>query len=182
MTLRRSITYIGGAAAVPIIAVGVAACGGNSSTPSTTPPASNGGTPTTISVANRGNLGNILVDSQGRTLYLFAQDTGTTSTCNGACATAWPPLKATGTPTVGGGANTLLVGTSMRSDNTMQVTYNGHPLYLFSGDAKAGDTNGQGKTAFGAAWFAVTSTGNQASGQSSGSGGTTSPGGGGLGY
>jgi hypothetical protein len=78
----------------------------------------------------------------------------------------------------------MLVGTSTRSDNTgMQVTYNGHPLYLFARDTKPGDINGQGVTAFGAAWFAVTPAGNQASGSSgSGSGGTTSPGGGGFGY
>jgi predicted lipoprotein with Yx(FWY)xxD motif len=183
MTLRRTVTFISGAAAAPLIALAVAGCGGSSgtaATPSTTPPTTGGGAPATVGVASSSSLGNILVDTQGRTLYLFAQDTGTTSTCTGACAAAWPPLAASGTPTVGSGANASLVGTTTRSDNSQQVTYNGHPLYLFARDTKPGDTNGQGVTAFGAAWFAVTPAGNQAS--TSGSGGTTTPGGGGLGY
>jgi predicted lipoprotein with Yx(FWY)xxD motif len=72
-----------------------------------------------------------------------------------------------------GAAYASLLGTSPRSDGNPQVTYNGHPLYTFTGDQKAGDTNGQGVNAFGASWFALTSAGNQASGQSS-SGGTSS--------
>jgi predicted lipoprotein with Yx(FWY)xxD motif len=185
MTLRRTVTFISGAAAAPLIALAVAGCGssGSAASPSTTSPTTGGGAAATVGVASSSNLGSILVDSQGRTLYLFAQDTGTTSTCSGACATAWPPLTASGMPTAGSGANASQVGTTPRSDNTQQVTYNGHPLYLFARDTKAGDTNGQGVNAFGASWFAVTPSGNRASSQSSGSGGTTTtPGGGGLGY
>jgi predicted lipoprotein with Yx(FWY)xxD motif len=186
MSIRRSITFAGAAAAVPIIALGVAACGSNgaatTTSPTTTSPATNGGPPATVGVASSNSLGSILVDSQGRTLYLFGKDSGTTSTCTGACATAWPPLMASGTATVGGGANAGMVGTTMRPDNSQQVTYNGHPLYLFSRDTKPGDTNGQGVNAFGGIWDAVSTSGSPATNQSSGSGGTTSPGGSGSGY
>ena len=74
-------------------------------------------------------------------------------------------------PTVGSGANASLVGTTTRSDGNPQVTYNGHPLYLYTGDNEAGDTNGQGSTAFGGGWFALSPAGNEVSGQGSSSGG-----------
>jgi predicted lipoprotein with Yx(FWY)xxD motif len=122
-------------------------------------------------VANDSNLGKILVNSQGRTLYLFQKDSGTTSSCTGACAAAWPPLRANGQPTVGSGANASMVGTTTRSDGNPQVTYNGHPLYLYAGDKNPGDTNGQGLTAFGGGWFAVSPAGDQISGTGSNSGG-----------
>lgn len=104
-------------------------------------------------------------------LYLFQKDSGTKSACSGACASAWPPLRANGKPTVGTGANASMVGTTKRSDGKPQVTYNSHPVYLYQGDQKAGDTNGQGLTAFGGSWFALSQTGNQVSGQPSSSGG-----------
>jgi len=120
-----------------------------------------------IGAAKEGELGTILVDSKGRTLYLFRRDPGPESTCLGACASAWPPLRATGKPTVSGGADGSLVGTSPRSDGRQQVTYNGHPLYLYAGDEKAGDTRGEGLTDFGASWYALTPSGQQVSGQAS---------------
>jgi predicted lipoprotein with Yx(FWY)xxD motif len=101
----------------------------------------------------------------------FHEDSGTTSACVGACAAAWPPLRVTGTPTVGGGANASMVSTTARSDGIPQITYNGHPLYLYVGDRKAGDTNGQGVNAFGGGWFALTPPGTQITGQASTSGG-----------
>jgi len=151
-------------AAAPLIALTVAACGasGGSAGASPTPPTTANGQPATVGVANT-SLGKILVDSQGRTLYLFQKDMGTTSTCTGACATAWPPLRATGQPAVGTGGNAALFGTTPRSDGGPQVTYNGHPVYLFSQDQKPGDTKGEGVNAFGATWFAVSPTGNQVS-------------------
>jgi predicted lipoprotein with Yx(FWY)xxD motif len=124
-------------------------------------------------------IGKALVNSKGLTVYLFKADRGTKSACTGACASAWPPLLATGKPSVGSGLKASLIGTTMRTDGKTQVTYNGHPLYLFAQDHEAGEANGQGVTAFGAAWFALDSAGNQASGQSSSS---TTSGGGGLGY
>ena len=105
------------------------------------------------------DLGSVLVDSQGRTLYLFAKDQGTTSACSGACATAWPPLRVSGKPLAGGDVKASLLGTTKRSDGKPQVTYNGHPLYLFQGDKQPGDTSGEGVNAFGAGWFALSSAG-----------------------
>ena len=118
----------------------------------------------TVGVATAGGLGRILVDTQGRTLYLFQKDVGTRSACSGACAAAWPPLRATGKPSAGTSLSAAKLGTTPRSDGKPQVTYNGHPLYLYSADRKAGDTNGQGINAFGAAWFALSPAGNMASG------------------
>jgi predicted lipoprotein with Yx(FWY)xxD motif len=132
---------------------------------------SNRASATAIAVASS-NLGDVLVDEQGRTVYLFGADRGTTSACSDACAVNWPPLVASGTPTAGNGAATSLIGTTTRTDGAQQVVYNGHPLYLFAGDQKAGDTNGQGVNAFGGSWYALTSTGNQvtATPQSAGGG------------
>jgi predicted lipoprotein with Yx(FWY)xxD motif len=110
-------------------------------------------------------LGTILVDGRGRTLYLFEADTSTTSTCTGTCAAAWPPVTVTGTPAAGKGAKADLLGTTGRSGGEKQITYNGHPLYYFEGDKKAGDTNGQGSTAFGAAWYVLDASGNRITGK-----------------
>ncbi|HLM26124.1 MAG TPA: hypothetical protein VK304_04060, partial [Thermoleophilaceae bacterium] len=84
---------------------------------------------------------------------------------------AWPPLRAKGKPAVGSGAKASLVATTARSDGRPQITYNGHPLYLFRGDRKPGDTNGQGSTAFGGGWYALSPAGNEVSAQPSNSGG-----------
>jgi predicted lipoprotein with Yx(FWY)xxD motif len=93
------------------------------------------------------------VDKQGRTLYLFQKDTGTTSTCTGACATFWPPLIAPGAPTTGSGADASLIGTTKRQDGKTQVTY-----------------NGEGVVAFGASWFALSGSGSQVTGSASNAG------------
>jgi predicted lipoprotein with Yx(FWY)xxD motif len=159
-----------------LAALAVAACSSSKANPSTTPPSTGApstasGAPATVSVAKSG-LGNILVNSQGFTLYLFQADSGTTSACFGACATAWPPLRATGQPTAGSGVTASLLGTTPRNDGNPQVTYNGHPLYLYVGDKKAGDTTGQGVTAFGGGWFALTPTGAQVTSAPSSSGGS----------
>jgi len=75
-------------------------------------------------------------------------------------------------PTIGSGANASLVSATTRPDGARQVTYNGHPLYLFKGDNKAGDTNGQGINAFGGYWYALSPTGDQVTGQPASSGGS----------
>ena len=103
--------------------------------------------------------GIVLVDGKGRTLYLFQKDKTTKSQCSGQCALAWPPLLTTGKPKASGLARKSLLGTTKRSDGKTQVTYKGHPLYYYSLDSKAGDTNGQGVSAFGARWYAVTPSG-----------------------
>jgi predicted lipoprotein with Yx(FWY)xxD motif len=106
-----------------------------------------------------GKLGTFLVDSKGRTLYLFEKDKTSKSKCSGDCATAWPPLLSSSKPKASGGAKASLLSTSKRSDGTRQVTYNGHPLYYFVQDKKAGDTKGEGVDGFGAEWYAVSSAG-----------------------
>jgi predicted lipoprotein with Yx(FWY)xxD motif len=180
MASSRPITFLAGGAAVALSALATVGCGGggNGATAAPAPPTTASGHPATVGTANEAKLGTILVDSKGRTLYLFKKDAGTRSACSGACASAWPPLRATGKPTVGGAAKASLVGTATRSDGKPQVTYNGHLLYLYAGDEHAGDTEGQGVTAFGAAWYALTPAGSQVSAQASSSSGS-SPGGGG---
>jgi predicted lipoprotein with Yx(FWY)xxD motif len=105
------------------------------------------------------NLGRILVDSHGKTLYIWAHDKGSKSTCNGDCAAYWPPLLTKGRPLAAGGAKASLLGTSRRSDGRTQVTYAGHPLYYFVKDSKAGQTTGEGLTGFGGRWDPVSAAG-----------------------
>jgi predicted lipoprotein with Yx(FWY)xxD motif len=167
MTRSRSISFLAGTALV--ITLVVAGCGG-SNAGSSAPPKTAHGQSATLGVANQ-SLGRILVDSQGRTLYLFQSDTGTKSTCTGACATEWPPLRATRKPTVGSGASASSIATSARSDGKPQVTYDGHPLYLFSADQKPGDTNGQGVDAFGGLWYVLSSSGDEITTATGSSGG-----------
>jgi predicted lipoprotein with Yx(FWY)xxD motif len=164
------ITFLAAATAVSVTAFALTACGGGSATGSAAPPKTENGRPATVGVANNGSLGKILDDADGRTLYLFAKDSGTKSACTGACASAWPPLRASGKPTLGAGASASLVGKTPRSDGKPQVTYNGHPLYTYTGDQNPGDTNGQGLTAFGGSWFALSPAGNQVSGKGSNGG------------
>jgi len=160
--IHKRLTLLG-LAAIPVAALAVAGCGGssnNSASSAPTVPKLANGHAATIGVSGS-SVGNILVDAQGRTVYLFKKDTSTKSTCTGACAASWPPVRATGKPTASGGANASMLGTTKRSDGKPQVTYHGHPLYLFSGDQKAGALNGQGVNAFGAVWWAVSPAGNQ---------------------
>jgi len=168
MIRNRSRTLLASVAALPLVALAVAGCGSASS--SVSPPTTKDGQAATIGAANEG-LGKILVNSQGRTLYLFQKDSGTTSECTGACAANWPPLRANSPPRIGGGANASLVATTMRSDGGRQITYNNHPLYTFVKDTKAGDANGEGLTAFGGTWYAISPAGNQVVGQPAGTGG-----------
>jgi predicted lipoprotein with Yx(FWY)xxD motif len=176
MSHGRSINFQAGARVVLATALlvtsflAVAGCGGSSSASDEAPPKAANGQPATVGVS-KGALGNILVDARGRTLYLFQRDSGMMSACTGACARDWPPLRANGNPTAGGSANAALVATTARSDGKPQVTYNGHPLYLFTGDQKPGDTNGEGLKSFDGNWYAVSPTGDQVSGQESSSGG-----------
>jgi predicted lipoprotein with Yx(FWY)xxD motif len=107
-------------------------------------------------------LGRVLVDSRGRTLYRFMKDTGRRSHCSGLCASNWPAVTTKGLPRGGSGVSTRQLGTTRRSGGVRQVTYHGHPLYTFVGDSRAGQTNGQGVSAFGARWYAVTASGARA--------------------
>jgi predicted lipoprotein with Yx(FWY)xxD motif len=111
-----------------------------------------------------GKLGTFLVDGKGRTLYLFQKDKTSKSTCDDACAEAWPPLLTTGKATASGSARKGLLGTTKRADGTTQVTYNHHPVYRFANDKKAGDTKGQAVRAFGAKWYVLAPSGKKIGG------------------
>jgi predicted lipoprotein with Yx(FWY)xxD motif len=104
------------------------------------------------------SLGKVLVDSEGRTLYLYTKDTqNQPSTCVGSCATTWLPEIASGTPTAGTGLEASKLAESKRADGTEQLTYNGWPLYRNVKDTKAGDDTGEGLDS---SWFAVDAAGN----------------------
>ena len=171
MTRSKPIAFLTGAAVIPLTALAVvsgtqvANAGTTHSTIQSEPPVNaaavtRSSAPPTVQVRRTG-LGKILVDSRGRTLYLFKKDTGGRSTCSGTCAVNWPPLLATGRLTAGSGVKGSKLGTIRRSDGRRQVVYNRHPLYRFVADTKPGNTNGQGLTAFGARWFVVSPAGNQ---------------------
>src|SRR3954454_8867478 len=113
----------------------------------------------TVVSTTKTSLGQVLVNSRGHTLYLFGGDRNGKSACSGKCATFWPPLLANGTSRVAGGAKASLLGTITRSDGRRQVTYNHPPLYTFVKDTKKGQPNGEGVSAFGAKWYAVSPAG-----------------------
>src|ERR1700733_8817246 len=162
-----------GIAALATAAVALAGCGSasssstssaaatpaaatTSSTASTTTSAATGGT--MISTASsHGQM--YLTGASGRAIYLWVADKGDTSSCSGACAQAWPPVTTTSKPAAGSGVTASDLGTTKRSDGSMQVTYKGHPLYYFVADKKAGSTAGQGSDSFGAKWWLVAPSG-----------------------
>lgn len=163
---------------VPIVlALVIAGCGSSSSSsnaasaPASTPASSGGAygqstgssasssTPAAlITTKHAGKLGTILAAGSKRlTVYLFEADKSGSSSCMGACASVWPPV--TGSAKAMGGAMSADLGTITRSDGTKQVTYKGHPLYLYVKDKDDHDTYGQGIKSFGAAWYALAPSG-----------------------
>ena len=157
--------------AAAVLAILVAGCGGGSSGSSTTateaaettsslpkpkppPPNAEEGT-VFVSLGSAKGLGEVLVDSEGHTLYAFSGEE-----CEGACAKAWPPLlDETGEPQPSNGTAAARLGTTERPDGTTQVTYAGHSLYTFSGDKAPGEANGDGESAFGGTWSALKGNG-----------------------
>ena len=129
---------------VTAVALGLGLVGCGSDEPAIQPGAVGEGqtaAPATVAVAEYPTQGSILVDAQGRTLYLFEQDNGTTSACTGACATAWPALTGGAQPTAGAGADGSLLGTA-NGQVPQHVTYGGRLLYTYSGDTAPGDVKG----------------------------------------
>jgi predicted lipoprotein with Yx(FWY)xxD motif len=114
-----------------------------------------------VSAAKVGDLGTVLVDSQGLTLYDFHKDKGSTSSCYGPCAAAWPPLLTEGNPQAQGPADRSMLGMTKRKDGTVQVTYNGWPLYTYAGDQSPGEANGNDIDQFGAEWYALQPNGQE---------------------
>lgn len=142
---------------------GGGAGGGNTTASAETKPASSGdsGSAGTVSAAKAGDLGTILVTSEGMTLYDFHRDQGGQSSCYGACAGAWPPLLTEGNPQAQGAAKRSMLGTTKRKDGTIQVTYNGWPLYTYVGDQAPGEANGNDIDQFGAEWYALQPNGQE---------------------
>jgi predicted lipoprotein with Yx(FWY)xxD motif len=183
----RTVFAIG---ACVVVSMAVVACG-NSSDDSTSTSAA---APTTTAAASTAkataevklgdsDLGQIVVDGSGRTLYLFEKDTsGDASTCSGACAQAWPPLMSKGMPTASGGVDSAKLTTLRRSDGSTQVAYNAHPLYYYAGDSAPGDTSGNDLDQFGAEWYAMDAAGDSVGDSGSSEDSTTSSGGSGYSY
>jgi predicted lipoprotein with Yx(FWY)xxD motif len=166
-------------ATVASIAALIAGCGssGSNSTKSAAAPQSSSATqaapaataPTASESAGSGGvtiatrqakLGTILAAGpKHMTVYLFAADKGTASSCSAACAQVWPPVTTSSEPKVGGAAVAADLGTVTRSDGTKQVTYKGHPLYFFARDGDQGDAYGQGIKSFGSDWYVLAPTG-----------------------
>jgi predicted lipoprotein with Yx(FWY)xxD motif len=115
-----------------------------------------------VAVASVGDLGKALVDAEGFTLYYFEKDRNGKSACYGACASAWPPLTTGGAPNATSGADPSKLGTTKRTDGTVQVTYAGWPLYTYTADTKPGEDNGTDVDAFGAAWYPLHPDGEKA--------------------
>ena len=133
----------------------------------------------TVSTAST-SLGTVLVGKGGMTLYLFEADKNGKSTCSGECAKDWPPAMAAGSAKVSGDAKQSLVSTVSRSGGGKQLVYNGKPLHFFEGDKAAGDVTGNGVSAFGAEWYALTPAGKSAENSSSSSSSSSSSGSGGY--
>jgi len=193
LTTRKIFTAVGAIG----LSLAAAACGSSSSTSasstSTSAPATQASAPAVQASAassatpsaapaamlkiDQTSLGSVLTNVQGFTVYWFAKDTATNSACSGACAAAWPPV--IGMPQAASGFKlTGKLGEIKRADGSMQATYDGHPLYLFAGDSKPGQVNGNAVDGFGALWYAIkigtsttastTGSGNSGSGGMSG--------------
>ena len=159
------------------LAVAVAGCGGSSNssgesaygggestaTSKSTSSEASGGGAATIAVKNLGGeVGSVLVDSKGFTLYYFKKDKGGKSACYGGCAAVWPPLTTEGAPKGMGGVQASMLGTTKRSDGTVEVTYAGWPLYTYEADKKPGEANGTDVKSFGASWYPLHANGEKA--------------------
>lgn len=178
--LRSKFTAIG-----LVAIIGFAACGDDSSSlttdAATTPTADGDGgdydyspvaetnaADTTVDDSGGGDdvmladsdLGQILVDGAGTTLYLFATDPPDTATCTGGCAGTWPAMPASDDLHVGDGLDDDLF-TTIAGESGPQLSFNGHPLYYYAGDSSPGDTNGQG---VGGVWFAIGADGDPVTG------------------
>jgi predicted lipoprotein with Yx(FWY)xxD motif len=156
--MRRRLSKVTLPAALAGVAAIAAGCGGGYTAASGSAARATSA-PTVRAVQSK--LGTILVNGEGRTLYLFEKDKGPASTCSGACASIWPPLTSGGKAVAGSGLSAAKLGVTQRSDGKPEVTYAGHPLYTYAGDAKSGDTRGQGLDQFGAEWYVLTPRGNK---------------------
>jgi predicted lipoprotein with Yx(FWY)xxD motif len=171
--VKKQLFTFGALALIAVLAC--AGCGDSSSSggaygssDESTEPTSNedsgGSAVAIVSATTVGGLGKVIVDSKGFTLYDFHKDKGGKSACYGACAKVWPPLLTEGKPQVGEGAMASKLGTTKRKDGSQQVTYAGWPLYTYEADEKPGEANGNDIDSFGAEWYALQPSGEEAEG------------------
>jgi predicted lipoprotein with Yx(FWY)xxD motif len=153
---RAVITRAGSIAALVAAAAALAVSAGAAAAP-----AAHQASATTVST-HQTKRGKVLAASNGHALYLFAHDSGGKSSCYGSCAKTWTPLLTSGHPIAGkgSGVNAKLLGTTRRQDGKLQVTYNRHPLYMYSRDTAAGQIKGEGANQFGGHWYVVNTSGN----------------------
>jgi predicted lipoprotein with Yx(FWY)xxD motif len=144
-----SVRIIAGAALVAALSAGCGAEAAARPAPAT-PAAATG----TVVKVVRSQFGRILADGRGQALYFFSREHGRASRCYGACARAWPPVPARGRPAAGRGARAGLIGTTLRRDGTRQLTYAGHPVYLYIGDSP-GRVLCHDVTEFGGVWRVI---------------------------
>jgi predicted lipoprotein with Yx(FWY)xxD motif len=185
-SIRRISGFAGAAVAVALLASACASSGNGNSGGSTAanPP---GGAPASQSKSasaveietHSGPLGTFLTDSAGKSIYMFASDTASKSTCNGSCVAYWPPVPGSAAAK-GGASGTLSVIT--RDDGSKQAAYDGHPLYYYKEDTASGDTKGQGSNNFGAKWWLLTPGGKPITASGPAAASSSSAGGGGGGW
>jgi predicted lipoprotein with Yx(FWY)xxD motif len=179
----RKIWGVAGLAALALTVSACASSGSSSSSAAANTPAAGGNSSSAAaaggSTVTEKTIGSqqVLVDSQGMTLYWFAPDTSSKSNCSGQCAVYWPPVKG---PLTAGSGVTGTLSTIARSDGSMQATYDGHPLYTYVGDKSPGQATGNGKNLSGGLWWEMTVSGST---PAAGAGAATATsGGGGYGY
>ena len=165
--MKRKATLFIAAAPASAIALFAAGCSGSTSSssyssgPYGSPVAASAVTPIASARVAVGNtpLGRLVVDGNGRTLYLFEKDKNRRSACYGQCAKFWPPLLTNGKPLARAGAKQSLLGTTRRANGIRQVTYAGHPLYRYAPDKKPGKATGEGLQLFGGGWDVLSTAG-----------------------
>lgn len=153
---------------VPVLAVVVTACGSSSKKTSTSTPKATASTPATaptsagskISSATISGIGPVLVDGQGKTLYVYAPDKAKAVTCTGSCAGVWPPVTLSGAKAVAAGAVKIsLLGSDPNPSGGRVVTYAGWPLYTYTGDGGPGTANGWAVDLNGGYWYVISPAG-----------------------
>ena len=147
------------AVAVAVVTIAAAAIAVVLLTRSSTPAAPRAATPAAAAASVRvaqTKLGRILVNSEGRTLYLYMKDRGTKSACSRRCMQVWPPATVSGAPVAGPGVAAAKLTTTRGADSGRQLVYNGHPLYTLSADVRPGQINGEG---FLGTWFVISAEG-----------------------
>jgi predicted lipoprotein with Yx(FWY)xxD motif len=191
---RRPARRLLGGSLILGAALTVAACGGSSGASSGSGSGSGSGSASTgtssssavtISLKSVPGVGSVLVNSQGRTLYMLTSEKGDKITCtdSSGCTKLWPEITLPSGMTAakaGSGVKASLLGTVKDASGHMEVTYNGWPLYTFAGDSGAGVAHGQGQTSFGGTWYVLNAAGSPVTGQSQSS--SSSSGSGGYGY